>query len=78
MTEKIRTLNTAQRAPDATIIGMLEDTLERARKGDIVDLVLIYTDSKDYGFDYKVNSDCYAVAGYMGKVRREIEDIDEE
>lgn len=78
MTEKIRTLNTARRAPDADIIKTLEDVLERARRGEIVDLVVIYTDSADYGHDYKINSDCYAVAGYMGKVRREIEDIDED
>lgn len=78
-TTKIRALATAKREPDAAIIKMLEEALERARKGELFDCVVLYTDSADYFCDYQINSDCYAIAGYMVAVQRDIvASVDEE
>jgi hypothetical protein len=71
-TTKIRTLARAKREPDAAIIALLEEALELARKGEMVDCVIAYTTGEDYWSDYKINSDIYAVAGYLIAVQNDI------
>lgn len=71
MTEptKIRTLAAMKRAPDADIVALLEAALERARKGELDDCLLIYSTAAEYDFDYKLNSDGFGIAGYMVRVQ---------
>lgn len=75
-TAKIRALARPKPEPDAEIIAVLEQALELARSGEMTDLVIVYGTAESYDYDYRINSDAFAIAGYMSRVTREIEDID--
>lgn len=74
-TPKVRVLPRAKREPDAEIVAMLEDLLERAKTGELVDLVVIYSTKDTLDHDYKINDGHFTMAGYMSRIQRDIESI---
>lgn len=74
MTEptKIRRLAKAPKEPDTEIIAMLESALARARQGELVDCVIVCSSADGYERDYKINSDGFAITGFMLRVQHDI------
>lgn len=68
---KLRTITSAKRA-DPGIVAMLEGLLARAKAGELIDLVAVWTTADEYDYDWITNSDRYGLAGYMTHVQNKI------
>lgn len=76
---KVRAISPAKREPDAAIISVLESLLARAKAGELVDLVCVWSTAGEYDNDWVINGDQYGVTGYMTHIRGQIiQDINDD
>lgn len=77
-TPKVRLIARAKPQPDAEIVAMLEGLLERAKSGEITDLVVVYSTRDTLDHDFKISDSIFAMTGYMARVQRTIEDSEDD